>query len=223
MSIADVDICNLACAKLGAEPIVSITDNNPRSAAFNRTYAMFRDKLLRTYRWSFTTKYAELAALATVVPPYPAFEYAYAYPLPDDCLSVDLAGGGTLSPAQPPTLTNPGNTLMPGCNLSDWNNMRAQDYRVVGKQIWTNFAPSLNLIYRARITDPNQFDASFTETLACYLAYELCYRITGSLQLRGQAQQEYLFSLKEARGANAIELPPESIPDDTWMFSRLGS
>ncbi len=145
----------------------------------------------------------------------PLFEYNYAYQLPDDCLSLDLADVSLG--------TSFNNVGMPGLNLSDLNTGRAQDYRIAGRKIYTNVPPPLRIQYRARIKDPTQFDVAFDEALACYIAWQGCEQITSSSQKKQAAFQEYQMSMREARMANAIELPPETISDDTLMASRLSS
>ena len=207
---SDVDICNLALVKLGAQPIPSLTSNDPKAAVLNRVYPLLRDKLLRVWRWNFTRVYTELPALTDS----PPFEYSYAYQLPSDYLRLELAdvSDGTSQAVG-----------MPAASIGDWNFNRNQDYRIVGRQIWSNVPPPLRIQYAAQITDPTQFDAAFVESFACYIAWQLCEQLTGSSQKRQMAQQEYMVSIREARMTNAVELPPETLPDDTFMQSRQSS
>jgi hypothetical protein len=205
-----VDICNLALVKLGAQPIPSLTSNDPKAAVLNRVYPLLRDKLLRVFRWNFTRVYTELPALDTA----PPFEYSYAYQLPADYLRLELADVSSGSSQA---------VGMPSASINDWNFNRNQDYRIVGRQIWSNVTPPLRIQYAARIEDPAQYDAAFVESLASYIAWQLCEQLTGSNQKKEAARQEYLLSIREARMTNAIELPPETLPDDTFMQSRLAS
>ena len=222
MSVSDIDIINLALGKIGADPIVSILDVNKRAQIANRTYAMLRDALQRKYRWNFTRVYTALPALATP----PPFEYEYAYQLPTDYLRLELATQAQPSNTQPapgtinafPTMQGVG---MPGANLSDYNNSRSQDYRIVGLQIYAHFPPPLSIIYAQKVDDPNQFDAAFVECFAAYLAKEWCMNLTESAQKKAGLQQDFQLSLREAIAAKSVELPPETIPDDTWMLSRI--
>ena len=208
---SDIDICNMALAKLGSAPIVSLTENSPKAALLLRTYGLYRDKLQRIFKWSFAMTYAEQPVLTTT----PLFEYNYAYSLPANCLRLDLVDVSFTK-----SFNNVG---MPGVNLSDLNTGRSQDYRVVGRQIYTNVPPPLRIQYGAQVTDPTQFDAAFCEALACYLAWQCCEQITGGAQRKKDAAQEYQMSMREARMANAVELAPETIPDDTLMASRRSS
>lgn len=207
---SDIDICNLALAKLGSAPIASLGDNNPKAALLNRTYGMLRDKLQRVYLWNFNLRYAELAADTTA----PLFEYDFAYPLPSDCLRLRLADVSNHSSKA---------VGMPAASMGDWNFNRNQNYRIAGNFIYTDVAAPLRIQYSARVTDPTQFDVAFNECFASYLAWQLCEQILGSSQKQQMLGQGFQLSLREARMTNAIELPPETIPDDTFMQSRLSS
>jgi hypothetical protein len=213
MSISDVDIANLALQKLGQQPIVSFDQPTPRAAAFNRSYPIYRDDLQRR-RWNFNRSYVNLPALTST----PPFEYQYAYALPDDYLRLELAG------QVQPNIGSPLNSIsVPGVNLSDYNGGRSQDYRVVGKQIWSNFPPPLSIIYGRREPDPNMFDAFFVEAFAAYLAWQLCEVVTSSNAKKDALERAFSASIALALNGKAIELPPETIPDDTWLLARIGS
>jgi hypothetical protein len=217
---SDVDIANLAMAKLGQQPIQSFLDTTTRAANINRTYPMLRDKLQRK-RWNFNRAYVFLPVLGTA----PVFEYSYAYQLPSDYLRLELAAPvqpvGT-PPAGSISFAPPTNTVgMPGANLTEYSNSRNQDYRIVGLQIWTNIPAPLGVIYGKRVTDPTQFDSFFVESFAAYLAWQLCEQLTGSNEKKDALAKEFQMSISEAQTAKAIELPPEAIPDDTWMLARI--
>ena len=207
---SDIDICNLALIKLGAQPIPSLTSNDPKAAVLNRTYALYRDELQRVWRWNFTRVQAELPVLTQA----PQFGYYYAYTMPSDLIrieQVDISLGNSINIGEP------------GASLGDLNTDRNQDYRIYGRQILTNIPAPLRIEYAARVTDPTLFDAAFVNALACYLAYNLCEQLTGSSAKKDAAEKMYLMAIRSARWTNAIELPPETIPDDTFMTSRLSS
>lgn len=227
MSISDVDIANLALVKLGQSAIASFTDNNKNAKTINSVYTMLRDKLQRR-RWNFNRKYVQLPVLSV----QPPFEYPYAYALPNDYLRLELATQAlqantntsvTNSDGTVTITATPGPSLMelPGTSGGDINNSRFQAYRIVGKQIWSYAGPPLACIYGAREEDPNKFDSFFVEAFAAYLAWQICDAITGSGARKQELRDEYKESMTEALMMKSIELPPEQIPDDTWMLSRL--
>lgn len=205
---SDVDIANLALAKLGSQPIVSFQDNNSRASLFLKNYPLLRDRIQRVYRWNFTRKYLEIAALVDK----PPFEYSFRYPLPSDYLRLELAGVG---------FHDPSGQYLPGISFGNFNNVRMQDYRIVGNEIWSNSFSPMQIIYAARITDSTKFDAAFVESFAAYLAWQLCETTTNSNSKKQELRDEFNFSIREAIITKSIENPPETIPDDSWMASRL--
>ena len=80
----------------------------------------------------------------------------------------------------------------------------------------------LRIRYVQRVTDPGRFDPAFAEALGKRLAMECCEKITGSTTKVQAAKDQYALAISEATRANALENPPESIADDTWVVGRLG-
>ena len=79
-----VDIANLALMRVGAEPIVSLTDDNSRARACNTSWDFVRQNVLRMHSWNSATVRAQLAADITA----PLWDFATAYSLPADCLHM---------------------------------------------------------------------------------------------------------------------------------------
>ena len=78
-----VDICNLALNSLGAESIVSLTQDTENARYCNTFYTQTRDAELRAHPWNFAIKRAQLASTTA-----PAFGPSHAYPLPTDFLRL---------------------------------------------------------------------------------------------------------------------------------------
>lgn len=207
---SNIDICNLALTKLGAQPIPSLTSNDPKAAFLNRVYFLYRDDLQTIWRWNFTRAYAELPVLSTA----PPFGYYYAYQLPSNFIrleNVDVSMGNSI------------NIGTPGLYLGDYQSDRNASYQIVGQQIWTNVPAPLRIIYARRMEDPTQFDQAFVNALASYIAWNGCEQLTGSNSKKDQAERMYNTAVRMARMTNAIQCSPEQIPDDTFMMSRLSS
>jgi len=96
---SEVEICNRALQKLGASPILALSDDTVEARECNRAYAILRDSELRSHPWSFTRTRAIVAASATA----PAFEWATSYPVPVDFLRMGrlYASTATTGPYQP--------------------------------------------------------------------------------------------------------------------------
>lgn len=186
-----VGICNRALQKLGAKRIVSLTDENSSNArACNVAYETVRDAELRAHPWSFAIKRAQLAADSST----PEFGRANSFPLPSDFLC----------------LREP----YPEDNSLD------HDWQIEGRKILTDEDAPLNLRYTAKVTDPNDMDVLFRESLATKLALELCEEITQSNSKKESLRQDYKEIIREAKRSNAIERPASQPPEDTWVTIR---
>ena len=104
---SEVQICNLALAKVGDEQITSLTENSKAARLCNLVYEPMRDATLRAHPWNFAIKRIELAANTLT----PAYEYNTQFTLPSDFLR--LIGTNMLDTAK---FTVEGNQLL--CNVS---------------------------------------------------------------------------------------------------------
>lgn len=84
MAVTEVSICNEALTALGENVIVNLTDNNKAARLCNLKYEGKRDYLLRRYHWNFAAKRATLTPEVVA----PAFEFAYEFLLPADCIQL---------------------------------------------------------------------------------------------------------------------------------------
>lgn len=95
------------------------------------------------------------------------------------------------------------------------------DFKKEGHAIVTDVAPPLQLRYVARIEDPNLFDVLFAEAFAARLAMELAEDVT---QSGGKVDRLTVWArdaIREAKRLDAIEDPPEDIPEEgNWLASR---
>jgi len=82
--MTDVQICNLALARIGGPRIVTIGESTVAGEACDLFYANTYDMALRAHDWKCAIKRASLAQNATA----PIFGWDYGYALPPDCLRV---------------------------------------------------------------------------------------------------------------------------------------
>ena len=82
--MSNVDICNQALTFLGADRIMSLTENNENARRCNSIFEQTRDEVLRGHPWNFAIERAALATLSTT----PEYEWSVQYQLPVDCLRV---------------------------------------------------------------------------------------------------------------------------------------
>jgi hypothetical protein len=157
----ETTIANRALARLGARNILAMTDTSAEAVACALAYPSARDELLRSHRWNFARKRIALSRLADA----PAFEYAYQYELPTDCLR-----------------------LMEINDVDSWDTL-PPDYEIEGRKILTNSA-ALQVKYIARIADTTLYDVLFVRALVLQLAADIAEKVTGSSQLSSQMLQE---------------------------------
>jgi hypothetical protein len=82
---SEVDICNIALAKLGVDTITSFGDKDDKGSIIcNAVYPTLVQELLRLYPWNFALEKAMLALRSSA----PLFGYAYSYALPGDSMKV---------------------------------------------------------------------------------------------------------------------------------------
>ncbi len=120
----------------------------------------------------------------------PAWGFGYSFPLPATCL-----------------------------RLLEVRDLSTGEYELEGKAILAN-ATVLYIRYIAQITDPNEFDALFIDSVACRLAFELCESLTQSNTKKNDLFQEYQDSLTRAMRADGQENPPSPFEEDEWIAVR---
>lgn len=187
MTQSIIDICNSALSRLGAASILSLDDNSPEARACSLSYDSNRRAELRKRRWSFAIKRTVLAPDTLA----PAFDFAYAFTLPSDCLRVLRQNTPDL------------------------------DWVVEGRKILTNDSNTLQLRYMADVEDPAQFDPAFYDVVAIGLAVDICEKITQSTTKRQGLEQDYKDAVKDAARANSFENGPDDPPEDDWVLARL--
>jgi len=197
---SSIEIANRALTKLGAARIISFGDDNKQARAVQSMFDIVRDAELRAHIWSFAIKRASLAALTST----PDWGYTYEYQVPSDLLRILQV-----------------NDVYNGPSFEDYRNQSVAEYALEGNKILTDFAAPLRIRYVAQITDTSQWDSTFVEAFACRLAVEMAEDLTQSNTKRELAQKEYEQALMMAIKAGGLETPPQALPDNTWVLSRL--
>lgn len=185
-----VGICNSALIKLGATPVMSLNDGSKNANLCNAQFERLRDELLRSHVWNFASARRSLAQLAES----PSFGFDYAYQLPSDWLRT--------------------------VSVHDDDAGRgAVEYKIEGRRLLSN-ASGIHLRYIREVTDPNDMDAAFRETLAWKIAADLALPITQSTTTREQMTEGLRRALANARSVDAIEDFPEAFPESDWILER---
>ena len=199
---SEVDICNLALARLGDNATVASIDPPEGSAQAEhcaRFYPVARDSLLEMHAWKFATRRVLLAQLAT-----DTWNWSFAYAEPTGVLKL-LA-------------------VLPASASGD---AESQEYEAEtdgnGTPIILTNQEGASLRYVAHVTDTTGFSPLFVDALAWLLASYLAGPV-----LKGDAGaamakaclQSFMLVLSNAKtsDANQRKVRPEHKPD--WIAGR---
>ena len=199
---SNVDIANYALNIIGASNISSLDENSKPGRLVNQRFESVRDAVFRSHPWNCLIRRAELAQDVDA----PAFGYTYQYPLPADpyCLRVLEFSNGSLSYPQDNMFSNTGGPV----------------FVIEGRKLLTDEGTA-RIKYIARVSDPQQYDASLIEALAARLAVEIAYAITGSTTVVQLASAIYDEKMKEARFVDATEGAPQKLEASDFIEARF--
>lgn len=199
---SEVDICNLALARLGDNATVASIDppeGSPQAEHCARFYPVARDSLLEMHAWRFATRRVLLAKLAVE-----SWDWSFAYAVPTDALKllgVLSAAASSVDKAQPYETES-------GAN---------------GALIILTNQENASLRYIARVTDTTRFSPLFVDALAWLLASYLAGPVlkgdAGAAMAKVCLQSFMLaFSNAKVSDANQREVRPEHTP--AWIAGR---
>lgn len=95
------------------------------------------------------------------------------------------------------------------------------DWKIEGQFIVTDDAAPLDILYIARIDDPNAYDSLFAETLSLFIAMRTCEEITQSTSKMAAVKIDFNDAVEEAKKIGAIEKEAQEFPEDEWLTARL--
>lgn len=194
-----IDVANLAALKLGADRIMAFEDESKVARALTLVFYHLLWAELARNRWTFAIKRASLPALAAA----PSWGFERQFLLPVDCLRLDWIDGAGRSEY-----------------LANFIQDSTSAFRIEGRYILTDLGAPLSIRYVARVDNPEEWDPCFVEAFATRLAAEICEDVTQDGTKKRALMDEYLRSMSEAKRISAIQNPPQSIPDDSWVQAR---
>lgn len=219
---SEIEIYNRALSRIGISEFISDPAENSKAGNLYRLwYATCLDTCLREGLWNFATRVVALAQLDG--PLIPGWAYKYAYPI--DCMEARFIGDSsgartTLSLYSQffhesfPVLTA---RPAPYVIMSE-----APTPETVRRVICTDM-PQAYLLYTARITDPNQFDSSFTTALEWLIAAEIAAPFLGAPtgpQVAQRAGQQYQSALVTAKAQTLNESGADYRPESPAISCR---
>ena len=178
MAITPLDIANMALAVLDEAPIDSLDQDVKAARLINLHFDLTREAELTKYAWVFAILRATVAGSDTGGD---ACSLNFAYELPADCL-------------RPLPLSRNGEP--DGVPVS---------WRQEASLIYSDQPGPLAIRYVANLTDPNDWDALFTEVLVAALAIKVAHPLTHKSGMIDIARAAYDRALDAALNANAIQ------------------
>ena len=196
---SQVQIAKLALQHVGDRfDISSLTEFTPEAEQVNLIFNDTRDALLRQHPWNFAKKFVSPATVAGTVPGGWTFMYLY----PTDAVRV-LGITNPLGRGQPPiefeVARNAANNRVLLCDQE-----------------------SAEIVYTARITTTEDFDAEFTMALSYSLAAKLAMPLTGDRGIAGELEKLATIYCNSAWETDASEGIEPAKPEADWITARLG-
>lgn len=194
-----VGIVNLALTMLGVPPIQGLQDQVKAARVASLIFDAILDQELARHFWRFALA-RRLVDQALSDEPRGPFQYVY--PLPADWLTTVWLGD--LPTGELPAATD---------YVPEWSHE--------GRQILTNEAAPISLLYVRRVLDSTQYHALFIELLSARLGMEMADSLTNSTAKWEKCRDRYREALREARRMNAIMNPPRfASTGDSWLDAR---
>jgi hypothetical protein len=201
---SEVDICNLALARLGDKATVATIDPPEGSAQAEhcaRFYPIARDSLLEAHAWKFATRRAMLAQLV-----HETWNWGFAYAAPTGAIRL-------LS-------------VLPAAARSDADTVdfEAETDAAGNALIFTNLDHA-SVRYIARVTDTTKYSPMFVDALAMLLASHLAGPVVkgdAGVKMSRACYQSFrlLYSQAIESDANQHQVTPSHNPD--WIAARGG-
>ena len=177
--MTDIDICNLALARLGDASIAALDGTTAQAKYCNLFYAQTVEELQTEFDWQFCRKQVAFTSSAV-----PLSGYSYQNDQPNDFIRAIRLGNIDASE-----------------NFGTWE--------IHGSKIHTNLAatPAIPLVldYIALVDTESSFPAIFVEALSMKLAAVLAMPLTGSKELFTQCVQLYTATIQKPAFGNATE------------------
>jgi len=187
MATSEVQLCSNALLLLGAEPINSFDDDSDRALLVSNLWPNALDAILRSHPWNCAIKREQLSSTGTA----PAFDYAYQFTLPGDCLRILSIGERGENP----------------------------QFEIEGRTVLYDEA-LLNVRYVYRNEDIPSWDALLVQAAEAYMAMTCAYPITKSASMFDAMTRLWDLKLRQARTIDGLENPPEELGDFPLLASR---
>lgn len=202
MAVSTVSICNQALGWLGADTILSLTDESKEAQLCKDNFDALRDAVLEEREWTFAVRRLELAPLVAA----PVYGYSRQFLLPTDVIRVLNLPWGSSDVF--------GGLLGLSGGASADRQQQYPDWRVETVDAGTVVLANLERIRIRviwRVTNEKLWSTMFVQALAARLAADLAMPLTNSRTLQKDMWNLYEMKLTKAgtmdgmQGSNEIK------------------
>lgn len=195
-----IEIVNRALVKVGTGRIAALDEQSEPARLQAVVFEGLARKMLRQHAWSFAIARSTLGLLAVA----PIGSWLASYALPTNCLRLVQYNDYYVDQGLAPGISEPDPL-----------------YAIEGRTLLSKDT-SVSIRYiRDLSADTQLWDDTFVEAFVCLLAIEFCPTLTKDKSKKRDLQLELREAFSEAKRANAIELPPQPLPDGSWVLSRF--
>lgn len=213
---AEARVCNRALLRIGQTRLIeSLAERTNWARACKALYADSRDATLEARDWPFARRRKVLAPLTDGA----RGGYAFAYPLPPDCLAprfIDPAGGQSDVADTGASLDVDPSGLMMQVGAIPFE---TEDEVKFGRLLVTDW-PDAELVYTARIEAVPRFTATFLDALAYKLASDLALGVAKRPALGEQMLRAFELTLARAAAASSKQMKPRARPRSSFEKAR---
>ena len=202
MGVSKTATINRAAMKLGVTAIADPSENTAQARIFSLLFETVARTELRKQAWSFAMARTILPAMSAA----PSFGFTTQYQLPSDLLRLVYI-----------------NDIYADPSYRDISASSDPLWQIENGVLLCSISAPLHIRYVSAnvIPTPEKWDDTFTDAFACMLAFEASGNLTKNEKTAARVAQNYKAAIFEAKRANAIELPPQTRPDGSWMTARL--
>lgn len=193
-----VTIWNMALSRVGVNASIESPDERSVNAETCRAHwDQARDYALEDFPWSFARRRVALADLGT-----PPSTWAYSYAYPTDCLFAMAL-------------------VLPGVRVPRWDQRPPFEIGFDGTQtvIYTDLEQA-ELIYTARVEDPNRYGALFMDVAGWALAELIAIPLSSKPELADTAKKGYERAKSKAAAKNLSEAQDGPEPECELLAAR---
>lgn len=186
-----IDICNLALSRLGAQRITSFSDDTIEAQECDAIYAMVTEDVQSMGPW-MCQKFRVALPQVTAAPAF-GFNFAYQLPVSPLCLRV-----------------------------LKFDNMKVgdSDFQIENNLLLTNntFA---SILYMGLVTDEQAYDPYLKFTIVDFLAAQMAYKITGSIDTQQKLMQYAEQKMGQRLTLSGLQGSPDTLNSDTFVDIRF--